>query len=107
MPLQEFGRYGTVGFELVASIGVGFFVGRAIDAHFGTHGVATWIGFFFGVLSGFLLLVRTARTLEKESAKDDASESAAHGAPLDEGERLKRKLENVEADIAGDEEKKS
>lgn len=107
MPLQEFGRYGAVGFEFVASIGVGFFVGRAVDSHFETHGVAMWIGFFLGVLSGFLLLVRTARALEKESANDDASESAAPAPPLNEDAKLKRKLESVEADIADDEEKKS
>jgi F0F1-type ATP synthase assembly protein I len=102
MPLQDFGRYGAVGFELVASVGVGFFVGRAIDSHFETHGVALWIGFFLGVLSGFLLLVRTARALESESAKDDAS-----SPPAAAKNSLHEKLEDVEAKIADDEEKKS
>jgi Putative F0F1-ATPase subunit Ca2+/Mg2+ transporter len=114
MPLPEFGRYGAVGFEFVASVGVGFFVGRAVDSHFETHGVAMWIGFFLGVLSGFLLLVRTARQLENDAAKDDD----AKGSTLNEGppdgrrlgkpnaDSLQKRLEDVEAEIADDEKQK-
>ena len=100
MPLpQQIGRYGAVGFEFVASVGAGFFIGRAIDNHFQTHGVALWIGFFLGVLSGFLLLVRTARQLESESAKDPYSEPAP---PQSDEDRLRKKLEAVEKKIADD-----
>jgi Putative F0F1-ATPase subunit Ca2+/Mg2+ transporter len=123
MPLPEFGRYGAVGFEFVASVGVGFFVGRAIDSHFETHGVAMWIGFFLGVLSGFLLLVRTARQLENDAAKDDdasstpSRSSAVFSSTLNEGSKdgqmlekptadpLQRRLEDVETKIADDEKK--
>lgn len=113
MPLPEFGRYGAVGFEFVASVGVGFFVGRAVDSHFETHGVAMWIGFFLGVLSGFLLLVRTARQLEHDAAKDDDASSSTLNEGLNDGQRLRRpdtdalqkRLEDVEAKIADDEKK--
>ena len=70
MPSSSFGRYGVIGFEFAGSIGVGFFVGRAVDAHFHTGGTALWIGFFLGVLAGFALLVQAARGLENEAAKD-------------------------------------
>ncbi len=102
MPLPQFGRYGAVGFEFAASVGAGFFIGRALDTHFQTNGVAMWIGFFLGVLSGFMLLVRTARQLESDAAKDEQS-----APPLNEvrapDDRLQKKLEDVEAKIAEDE----
>jgi hypothetical protein len=96
MPLPEFGRYGAVGFEFVASVGVGFFVGRAVDSHFDTHGVAMWIGFFLGVLSGFLLLVRTARELERDAGPVISSKSTPE-------DHVRKKLEDAEAKIADDE----
>ena len=98
MPSSSFGRYGVIGFEFAGSIGVGFFVGRAVDAHFHTGGTALWIGFFLGVLAGFALLVQAARGLENEAAKDEAEETRANDAT-----RLQKKLESVEHDIADDE----
>jgi Putative F0F1-ATPase subunit Ca2+/Mg2+ transporter len=108
MPLPDIGRYGAVGFEFVASVGAGFFIGRAIDQHYATGGVAMWIGFFLGVLSGFLLLVRTARALESQASKDDGGNALASSqtaTPSDE-DRLKKKLEAVEASLADDHDEK-
>jgi hypothetical protein len=102
MPLPQFGRYGAVGFEFAASVGAGFFIGRALDSHFQTHGVAMWIGFFLGVLSGFMLLVRTARQLETDAAKEEQDTPPLNEAPT-QGDRLQKKLEDVEAKIAEDE----
>ena len=94
MPSPLFGRYAAVGFEFTGSVLAGFFVGRAVDAHFGTHGVALWICFFLGISSGFWLLVRAARQLEKAAEADDEQERR-------EAERAKlvRRLEQVERDI--------
>jgi F0F1-type ATP synthase assembly protein I len=108
MPLQDIGRYGAVGFEFVASVGAGFFIGRAIDQHYATNGVAMWIVFFLGVLSGFLLLVRTARALESQASNDDAASNisaSANPTEISAEDRLKKKLEAVEADIDHDDEK--
>jgi len=105
MPSSQIGRYAGVGIEFSASIAAGFFIGRAIDSHFQTKGIATWIGFFLGVLSGFLLLVRTARQLEKDSV-DDGQAGAKVSAPakklVSEDDQLTRKLEAVEKEIADD-----
>ena len=110
MPLSQIGRYGAIGFEFVASVGAGFFIGRAIDDHFETHGVALWIGFFLGVLGGFVLLVRTARALESDSSSDDSESDANASVSIDpsnvsasSSDRLQKKLEAVEESIKDDE----
>jgi F0F1-type ATP synthase assembly protein I len=42
------------GLELIASIAVGFYVGRWVDSRwFGSHGWATLVGFLLGVIAGF------------------------------------------------------
>lgn len=101
MPSPLFGRYAAVGFEFTGSVLGGFFIGRAVDAHFGTHGVALWIGFFLGISSGFWLLVRAARQLEKEADNDEKREREE-----DDRAKLLRRLEQVERDIEGDENKR-
>ena len=64
-PWAELGRYGAIGFEIVACLGVGYAGGRWLDLHFSTHGVATMLGLFLGVSAGGLLLWRTARELKR------------------------------------------
>lgn len=87
--MKQVGRYAVVGFELAGSIGVGFFGGRWLDAHFGTH-LFVWIGLVVGTFAGFRTLFVTARDAQKAlDAEDAADEAAGRGkgsAPQEEEE---------------------
>ena len=66
--MKKYGRYGTVGLELVLSMGVGFFAGQWIDKrYFGNKGYATMVGFFFGLAAGFRNLWRVAQIATREA----------------------------------------
>ena len=101
MPSPLFGRYAAVGFELTGAVLGGFFIGRAVDTRFHTHGVALYVCFFLGISSGFWLLFRTARQLEKDA---DASEKKEREE--DDAARVQRRLEEVEREIDREAEKK-
>ncbi|MGH7286196.1 MAG: AtpZ/AtpI family protein, partial [Polyangiaceae bacterium] len=94
MPSPLYGRYAAVGFELTGSVLGGFFIGRAVDTRFDTHGIALWIGFFMGVSCGFWLLVRAARQLEKDAEADEKKEREE-----DDAAKILRRLEQVEREI--------
>jgi ATP synthase protein I len=69
--MKSFGRYGSVGFELLAAIAIGFYGGRWIDGKLGTHWIAG-IGFVLGCVAGFRSLLRTARRMERDIERDEA-----------------------------------
>lgn len=71
--MKAFGRYGSVGFELIASMGVGYYGGRWIDGKLGTHWIAG-VGFLLGVYTGFRALWLTAKRMERDIANDEALE---------------------------------
>ena len=48
MPWKEYGRYGSVGIELILSMAVGYYGGRWVDARVGAHGWITLAGFLAG-----------------------------------------------------------
>jgi ATP synthase protein I len=74
LPLKEYGRYGSVGIELVLSIAIGFYGGRWIDGRVGGHGWITLAGFLGGVYAGFRALYRASkfmmRDIERAERKD-------------------------------------
>ncbi len=74
LPLREYGRYGSVGIELVLSIAIGFYGGRWIDERVGGHGWITLAGFLGGVYAGFRALYRASkfmmRDIERAERKD-------------------------------------
>lgn len=66
-PWKEYGRYGSVGLELILSIGVGYWIGKYVDHRFfHDAGWATGIGFLLGVYTGFRALVKVAQRMQKD-----------------------------------------
>jgi ATP synthase protein I len=67
---ESLGRYGTVGIELVISIGLGWWFGHWLDGKLGGgRGWFTAGGFAFGAFAGFrqLFIVARKRTREAEA----------------------------------------
>jgi F0F1-type ATP synthase assembly protein I len=69
--MKAFGRYGSVGFELVGSMAVGYYLGHWLDGKFGTHWIAA-VGFLLGVYTGFRALFRTAQRMQKDIENEEA-----------------------------------
>jgi hypothetical protein len=69
--MKSFGRYGSVGFELLISIAIGYYGGRWIDGKLGTHWIA-FVGFLLGVYAGFRALFKTAKMMQKDVERDEA-----------------------------------
>jgi F0F1-type ATP synthase assembly protein I len=69
--MKAFGRYGSVGFELIGSMAVGYYLGHWLDGKFGTHWIAA-VGFVLGVYSGFRALFLTAKRMQKDIENDEA-----------------------------------
>jgi ATP synthase protein I len=65
-PWKDFGRYGTVGIELIVSMAIGYYGGRAIDTRIGGHGWVTFSGFLIGVAVGFRSIFVTARHMQED-----------------------------------------
>lgn len=71
--LKSFGRYGGVGFELLGSIAVGYYVGHYLDGKFGTRWIAL-VGFAIGCYAGFRALFRAAKTMQRDIERDEMIE---------------------------------
>ncbi len=71
---KALGRYGSIGFELVASILIGFFIGRWLDHHFGWKSVGTIGGVLLGTYTGFRTLFKRAKEAERIMDREDAAE---------------------------------
>lgn len=71
--LKAFGRYGSIGFELIGSIAVGYYLGRWLDGKFGTHWISS-VGFLLGVYTGFRALWRVTKTMQRDIENDEALE---------------------------------
>lgn len=84
--MKAFGRYGSVGFELIASIAVGYYGGRWLDGKFGTRWIAA-IGFLLGVYTGFRVLFRTAKTMQKDIEREEAMERGEDPWSRDDDEK--------------------
>ncbi len=73
-PWKEYGRYGTVGIELLVSMALGYYGGRALDARLGGHGWITFVGFLFGVAVGFRSIFAAGRHMEKDALEEERKE---------------------------------
>jgi F0F1-type ATP synthase assembly protein I len=71
--LKSFGRYGAIGFELLLSIAVGYYLGAWLDRKLGTKWIAL-AGFILGCYAGFRALFRTAKRMTKDIERDEALE---------------------------------
>ena len=103
------GRYGTVGFDLILSMAVGFYGGRYLDTHyFGSKGWATAIGSILGIAAGFRNLFRAAKLMEKQADNEDRegtgvpySEEYLEAIDKDKAE-AKAKAASAKDDTTGD-----
>jgi F0F1-type ATP synthase assembly protein I len=68
--MKAFGRYGSLGFELLASIAVGYYLGVWIDKKAGTHAFAT-VGFLVGCYGGFRALFKAAKSMQRDIDNDE------------------------------------
>ena len=71
--LKSFGRYGSLGFELLASIAVGYYLGVWADKKLGTHWIAL-VGFLVGCYAGFRTLFRAAKQMTRDIERDERLE---------------------------------
>jgi len=89
-PWKDFGRYGSVGFELVLSMAIGFYGGRWIDARLGAHGWITLVGFLGGTGVGFRMLFQASksmmRDIERTERKDRGEDPWSDQRDLTEGQ---------------------
>lgn len=72
--LKDYGRYGTVGIELIIWIGLGTYAGKWLDRRLGTHGWPVMAGFMFGVFAGFYSLWKTGRAMQRDLDREDKSD---------------------------------
>jgi F0F1-type ATP synthase assembly protein I len=86
--MKAFGRYGSVGFELLGSIAVGYWLGSWLDKKAGTHWIAA-VGFVIGCYAGFRALFKAAKTMQRDIDNDERlarGEDPWAPKPKDEGE---------------------
>ena len=63
--MKAVGRYGSLGFELLGSIAVGYYLGVWIDKKAGTHWFAL-VGFLLGCYAGFRALFRVGKKMQRD-----------------------------------------
>lgn len=90
-PWKAYGRYGTVGIELVLSILIGVLGGRWLDDRYaGGRGWITILGLVVGVYAGFRQVFRAAKQMQRESDRADREEAEERAAW---GERVRREAD--------------
>jgi uncharacterized membrane protein YcjF (UPF0283 family) len=80
-PWKDYGRYGTVGLELIISLALGYYGGSWLDGRFNGHGWLTVVGVIFGVVAGVRQLVLVTQQLNKAAAAAEAHDKK-HGIVL-------------------------
>ena len=71
--MKSYGKYGSVGLELLLSMAVGYYLGVWLDSKFGT----TWIklvGFLLGCYAGFRALFKAAKSMARDADDEDRLE---------------------------------
>lgn len=71
--MRSFGKYGSLGFELLASIAVGYYLGLWADRKLGTRWLAL-VGFLVGCYAGFRVLYRAAKQMTRDIERDERIE---------------------------------
>jgi F0F1-type ATP synthase assembly protein I len=70
-PWKQYGRYGSLGIELILSMAVGYYVGRWIDTKLATTPWIALLGFLVGVYAGFRQIFRVAKRMTAEAERED------------------------------------
>ena len=84
-PWKQYGRYGSVGIELILSMAIGYYGGRWLDTKLGAHGWLTWVGFAVGVYAGFRSLFLTAKKMQRDIEAEERAERTAASGKIDGG----------------------
>jgi hypothetical protein len=93
-PWREYGRYGTVGIELVLSILVGYYAGHWADQRWaGGHGWLTFFGVAVGVYAGFRQLFRAGAQMMRDAEREEKAERDEQERRLAE-EKLHARLDS-------------
>lgn len=71
--MKSFGRYGSLGFELLGSIAVGYYLGVWLDKKAGTHWIAL-VGFLLGCYAGFRAIFKAAKTMQRDIENEERLE---------------------------------
>ncbi len=82
-PWKDYGRYGSVGIELILSMAVGYYGGRWLDQRFGAHGWLTLAGFLAGVVVGFRNLFRAASFMQRDIQRAERKQRGEDPWPED------------------------
>lgn len=107
---RNVGRYGTVGFELILSIVIGYWIGRWLDGRFFPG--KSWMTIVFtsaGTYAGFRALWKAAKQMTADAERIDAEEAEERKRQLDEAlvrhklDEVDREIEREEHDKDGDE----
>jgi F0F1-type ATP synthase assembly protein I len=70
-PWKQYGRYGSLGIELILSMAVGYYVGRWIDFRLGSTPWLALLGFLVGVYAGFRQIFRAAKRMTEEAEREE------------------------------------
>lgn len=84
---RDYGRYGSVGIELVLSLLVGLWLGHKGDEKFGTGPWLTLLGIVVGLYAGFRALWKVSQVMVKEAEREIREEEQARAAALADPER--------------------
>jgi F0F1-type ATP synthase assembly protein I len=68
--MKAFGKYGSLGFELLGSIAVGYYGGAWLDKKAGTHWIA-FVGFLLGCYAGFRALFKAAKNMQRDIENEE------------------------------------
>jgi ATP synthase protein I len=71
--MKSFGRYGSLGLELILSMAVGYYLGVWLDRKLGTRWLA-FVGFLLGCYAGFRALFRAAKQMQRDIERDERLE---------------------------------
>jgi hypothetical protein len=84
-PLNELGRYGSVGIDLVLAILLLGGIGHWLDIHYwGNHDWGALGGFLLGVGVGVRSLMRTAKRMQRDIEAAEARDPENHRWTVDE-----------------------
>ncbi len=72
-PWKAYGRYGSLGIELILSMAIGYYGGHWLDGQFGTHWIGG-LGFALGVYGGFRQIFRAAQRMQKDVEREEQEE---------------------------------
>jgi F0F1-type ATP synthase assembly protein I len=87
-PLRAYGRFGTVGLELVLSIVLGYAFGHWLDGrYFPGHFYLTIVFTLAGTYAGFRAMFKAAKAAEREAERLDEAEAEARREAVAEAGR--------------------